>query len=72
MVALYFRVPNHMGYPEGCDWNPCSEHRLLNFTEFVPFDKDEHYHKLCSIKDWDNQLQVFRHHWDNHKRWCVA
>ena len=42
-------VPNHMGYPPGCDWNPCDPGKLTNFTEFVPFNLPEHYHALCAI-----------------------
>lgn len=42
-------VPNHMGYPLGCDWNPCDHGKLINFTGFVPFNLTEHYHTLCAI-----------------------
>ena len=52
-----------MGYPHGCDWpgspnNTCDEVGLQNFTGFTPFDKSEHYHKLCYIYDFENQTQV--------------
>ena len=42
-------VPNHMGYPAGCNWNPCPTSKLDNFTGFVPFNLQEHYHTLCAI-----------------------
>ena len=42
-------VPNHMGYPPGCDWNPCPESKLENFTGLEPFTLPEHYHTLCAI-----------------------
>lgn len=52
-------VANHMGYPYDCLWSKqCTREQLLNFTGFVPFDKDSHYHELCEIKDFSNQTEV--------------
>jgi len=43
-------VINHSGY---MSWDHAKND--YKYTDIFPFDKKEHYHKQCSIKDWTNK-----------------
>ena len=43
-------VANHMGNQDNGN--------IHDFSNFVPFNKEEYYHPYCIIKNWNNQTEV--------------
>ncbi|XP_046543224.1 alpha-amylase-like [Haliotis rubra] len=56
--VMFDVVANHMGRPSGCIDRSCPTEELTNFTEFAPFDRQEHYHQLCYIQGSSNQSEI--------------
>ncbi|XP_071090122.1 uncharacterized protein [Haliotis cracherodii] len=56
--VMFDVVANHMGRTSGCSDRSCPTKKLTNFTEFVPFDQQEHYHELCYIQESSNQSEI--------------
>ncbi|KAF2260037.1 Dioscin-alpha-L-rhamnosidase precursor [Lojkania enalia] len=50
MYLMVDVVPNHMGWP-GC-------HDTVDFGRFKLFNKAEHYHSFCEVKNMTNQTEV--------------
>ena len=54
-------VANHMGNQDTCNFDDgCTDPN--DFGQFSPFDLPEHYHDLCVIEDYGNQLEVKSFH----------
>ncbi|XP_013396432.1 acid alpha-amylase [Lingula anatina] len=49
-------VGNHMGYPPGCPG--CSMQQETDFSSLWPFNRAEHYHNYCDIKNWGDAHEV--------------